>query len=43
MFADLHLKPWIGVTLACAFIFFFMLAAGWLTVRIHNRLATKRK
>jgi len=43
MFTQMNLRPWTGVTLACAFIFFFMLATAVLTVRIHNWLATKRK
>jgi len=41
MFADLHIPPWIGVPLAIAVLFFFLLSVGLLTIKIHNKIVSK--
>jgi len=37
MFADLNLNPYLGISLGIAFLFFFILGTGLLTIKIHNK------
>ena len=40
-FADLHLAPWLGISLVIAVLVVFFLSAGCMTIKIHNKKFSK--
>jgi hypothetical protein len=42
MFADLKIKPWIGVSLSIVFYLFFILLVSQFAIKIYNKIVSKK-